>query len=82
MDLRALIFVPALVGAAIAVFLLMLFAANYYLTVIESTAAGAREVQWEFGESISGFGKPFYLAWLLCLWLDPRVRHRPLAGRE
>jgi hypothetical protein len=71
MDLRALIFVPALVGSTISVFLFLLFAANYYLTIIENTAAGAKEVQWEFGESISGFWKPFYLGWLLCLWLGP-----------
>ncbi len=44
MDLRVLIFMPALVGAAICAFLFFTFAAHYYLTVLESTAAGAREV--------------------------------------
>lgn len=71
MDLRALIFVPALVAAALCAFVFFTFAAHYYLTVLESTAAGAREVTWP-GESLTDlFWKPFYLAWLLCLWLGP-----------
>ena len=53
MDLRVVIFVPALAGSAIMGFTFLLFAANYYLTVLESTAAGAKEVQWEFGETLS-----------------------------
>jgi hypothetical protein len=81
MDLRAVIFVPALVGAAICVFMLALFAADYYLTVLESTATGSREVQWAPGETFTNFWKPFYLAWLLCLWLGPAyVLGRALAG--
>jgi len=81
MDLRALIFLPALVGAAICAAVFLTFAAHYYLTVLESTAAGAREVVWG-GESVTdAFGKPFYLAWLLCLWLGPAyVIGRSLAG--
>jgi hypothetical protein len=81
MDLRALIFVPALVGAAICVFVFLTFAAHYYLTVLESTAAGAKHVTW-LGESLTDmFGKPFYLAWLLCLWLGPAyIVGRALAG--
>ena len=64
-----------------------LFAANAYLTVIESTAASSREIQWEnsFYDSIQGLWKPFYLAWLLCLWLGPAYvlgqRPRRLCGR-
>ncbi|MBN9118878.1 MAG: hypothetical protein J0I06_06925 [Planctomycetes bacterium] len=70
-DLRALLFVPALVGSAICAFVFLTFAAHYYLTVLESTAAGAKEVTW-LGEGLTDmFGKPFYLAWLLCLWLGP-----------
>ena len=71
MDLRAFIFVPALVGAAICVFGFLTFAAHYYLTVLESTAAGAREVVWVSEPITDNFGKPFYLAWLLVLWLGP-----------
>ena len=46
MDLRAVIFVPALVGSVIAGFVFLLFAAHYYLTVLEGTGAGAKEVTW------------------------------------
>ncbi len=71
MDLRALIFIPALVGAAICAFLFFTFAAHYYLTVLESTAAGAREVVWVSEPITDNFVKPFYLGWLLVLWLGP-----------
>ncbi len=81
MDLRALIFLPALVGAAICAYVFLTFAAHYYLTVLESTAAGARHVTW-IGEGLTDmFTKPFYLGWLLCLWLGPAyVIGRALAG--
>src|SRR5437764_15119277 len=81
MDLRALIFMPAMVGAAICAFIFFTFAAHYYLTVLESTAAGAKQVTW-IGETLTDmFGKPFYLGWLLCLWLGPAyVIGRTLAG--
>lgn len=83
MDLRALIFVPALVGAAICAAVFLTFASHYYLTVLESTAAGSKQITW-FGESITdAFWKPFYLAWLLCLWLGPAyVIGRSLAGSQ
>lgn len=83
MDLRALIFVPALVGAAICAAVFLTFAAHYYLTVLESTAAGSKDVTW-LGESVTdAFWKPFYLAWLLCLWLGPAyVLGRSLAGSQ
>jgi hypothetical protein len=81
MDLRAVIFMPALAAAAICAFVFLTFAAHYYLTVLESTAAGAKEVTW-IGESLTDlFWKPFYLAWLLCLWLGPAyIIGRSLAG--
>lgn len=71
MDFRAIIFVPALVAAAICVFFFLTFAAHYYLTILEGTAAGGKQITW-FSESvIDNFWKPFYLGWLLCLWLGP-----------
>src|SRR5579883_140426 len=82
MDLRALIFIPALVGAVICVFFFFMFAASYYLTILESTASGGREVTWVPEGIIDNFWKPFYFAWLLCLWLGPAyVIGRMLAGR-
>ncbi len=81
MDLRALIFVPALVAAALCVFAFCLFAAHYYLTVLEGTAAGAKHITWASEPVTDNFWKPFYLAWLLCLWLGPAyVIGRTLAG--
>jgi hypothetical protein len=81
MDLRAVIFIPALVAAAICVFFFLTFASHYYLTVLESTAAGSKEVQWIPETVIDNFWKPFYLGWLLCLWLGPAyVIGRTLAG--
>ncbi len=71
MDLRALIFLPALVGAAICAFVFFTFASRFYLTVLESTAAGAKHVVWESGDSVFDIVKPIYLAWLLVLWLGP-----------
>lgn len=81
MDIRAVIFVPALVAAALCAFAFFTFAAHYYLTILESTAAGSKDVIWH-GESITdAFWKPFYLGWLLVLWLGPAyVIGRSLAG--
>lgn len=71
MDLRALIFVPALTGSVIAGFVFALFAAHYYLTVLQSTASGARQVVWLSEPILDHFWKVFYLAWLIGLWLGP-----------
>ena len=81
MDLRAVIFIPAIVLAALCAFAFLTFAAHYYLTVLESTAAGSKDVTW-LGESMTdAFWKPFYLGWLLVLWLGPAyVIGRSLAG--
>jgi hypothetical protein len=46
MDLRALIFMPALAGSVIFGFLFLMYLCHYYLTVLESTGAGAKEVTW------------------------------------
>ncbi|QJX01055.1 hypothetical protein [Frigoriglobus tundricola] len=81
MDLRALIFVPALAGAAVFAFVYFTFAAHYYLTILESTGSGAREVTWLRESITDNFWKPFYLAWLLVLWMGPAyVVGRTLAG--
>ncbi|MBY0457981.1 MAG: hypothetical protein K2V38_11625, partial [Gemmataceae bacterium] len=71
MDLRAFIFVPALVGSTILGFVFLMFAAHYYLTVLEGTAAGAKEIPWGGESMLDYFGKVFYLAWLLGLWAGP-----------
>lgn len=71
MDLRAVIFMPALVGSVICGFVFLVFAAHYYLTVLEGTAAGAREIPWQSEPLVSNFWKVFYLGWLLGLWAGP-----------
>lgn len=71
MDLRAVIFVPALVGAIIFGFVFLLFAAHYYLNVLESTGAGAKEVTWVSEPILDNAWKVVYLIWLVGLWLGP-----------
>jgi hypothetical protein len=71
MDLRAVVFVPALAGCVIFGFVFALFAAHHYLTVVQSTGAGAKEVAWPAEPILDQFWKVFYLAWLIGLWLGP-----------
>lgn len=71
MDLRALIFVPALLGAVVFGFVFLAYMCNAYLTVLEGTASGAREMSWEGFTIIDSFGRFVYLAWLVGLWLGP-----------
>jgi hypothetical protein len=71
MDLRALIFVPALAGSVILGFVFLLFAAHYYLTVLEGTAAGAKQIPWIPQPILDNFTKVFYLLWLVGLWAGP-----------
>jgi hypothetical protein len=71
MDLRAVIFVPALTGSVILGFVFLLFAANYYLTVMESTGVGAKEVTWFSEPILDNAWKVAYMAWLIGLWLIP-----------
>jgi hypothetical protein len=82
MDLRAVIFLPAFAGAAILVFVFVTFAAHYYLTILESTATGAKPVTWMQESLPDKFWKPFYLGGLLVLWLGPAyVIGRTLAAK-
>jgi hypothetical protein len=71
MDLRAIIFVPALTGCIIFGFVFALFAAHHYLTVLQSTASGAKHVVWISEPILDSFWKMFYMAWLIGLWLGP-----------
>ena len=71
MDLRAVIFVPALAGSVIFGFVFALFAANYYLNVLQSTGSGARQIVWTGEPILDGFWKVFYLGWMVVFWLGP-----------
>ena len=67
----ALIFVPALVAIAVFGFVFSIFAAQHYLTVLQSTGSGAKQVTWPSEPFIDNFWKVFYLGWLIGLWLGP-----------
>jgi hypothetical protein len=71
MDLRAFIFVPALVACVLFGFLFALFLSNAYLTVLQSTGSGSRDVVWIPEPILDSFWKVFYLGWLVGLWLGP-----------
>src|SRR5262245_56486444 len=70
-DLGAVIFVPALAGCVIFGFVFALFAAHHYLTAVQSTGSGSRDVVWSSEPILDHFWKVFYLAWLIGLWLGP-----------
>lgn len=73
MDLRAVVFVPALAASVIFTFIFLMFAAHHYLTVMQSTGSGARKVEWVSEPFLDNFWKVFYLAWLVGLWLGPAL---------
>ncbi len=72
-DIRVLILVPAIAGCAIAGFLFALFLATAYLTVLQSTGAGAKGVVWTRESVPENFWKPFYVGGLVILWLGPAL---------
>jgi len=84
-NLDAIIFIPALAGSVVFGFVFLLFASHYYLSVMQSAGAGARDVAWVNEPILDHFWKVFYLAWLMGLWFGPAyfvgraIGHRPLA---
>jgi len=71
MDLRPLIFMPALVGAVIFGFIFLLYLCDAYLTTLEDTASGAKQIAWTRESVTDNFWKFWYLGWLIGLWLGP-----------
>jgi hypothetical protein len=71
MDLRAVIFMPAMAGAVIFGFVFVLFASHYYLTVLEGTGTGSKEVTWISEPILDNFWKFWYMLWLFGLWFGP-----------
>jgi hypothetical protein len=71
MNMNAVIFVPALVGSVICGFFFLMFAAHYYLTIMESTGVGAKEVTWFSEPILDNAWKVGYMGWLVGLWLGP-----------
>ncbi|MFO0804799.1 MAG: hypothetical protein U0791_16960 [Gemmataceae bacterium] len=71
MDLRAFVFVPALVACVLFGAAFALFLANHYMNVLQSTGSGAREVSWPSEPFVDNAWKVLYLGWLIGLWLGP-----------
>lgn len=69
----AIVFMVSLAAAAVCGFVFLLFLSHCYLTVLESTGAGAKEVVWISEPMTDHFGKLVYLGWLIGLWLGPAV---------
>src|SRR4051812_49774210 len=83
MDLRALIFMPALVGAVVMGFVFLLFICHYYLEVLEGTAGGAKEIPWQPSGITDNFWKVWYLGFLIGMWLGPAFMiGRAVAGGD
>jgi hypothetical protein len=71
--MNAFLFIPLLAATWVLGFVLSLFAAHYFLTVLESTAAGNDNVVWPEEPLIDWFWKAFYLAFLGGVWLAPMI---------
>jgi hypothetical protein len=75
--MNAFLFIPLLAATWALGFVLSLFAAHYFLTVLESTAAGNDKIVWPEEPLIDWFWKAFYLAFLGGVWITPMI----VAGR-
>ncbi len=71
--MNAFLFIPLLAGTWALGFMIALFAAHYFLTVLESTASGNEKVIWPEEPFIDWFWKAFYLAFLGGVWLAPMI---------
>jgi len=77
----AIIFVPLLAFAAASLYIVLVFAAHYFLTLVECTAQGQRTIQWPGDNFFEWLGKPVHLAWLAGLWVFPAVLLSAGVGR-
>lgn len=71
--MNAFLFIPLLAATWVLGFVLSLYAAHYFLTVLESTAAGNDKIVWPEEPLIDWFWKAFYLAFLGGVWLAPMI---------
>jgi len=69
----AFIFVPMLAMFSIVAMLTATLAAHWFLHVIESTAAGGKEVVWSDEPFVDRFWKVFYVAWHGIIWAGPAM---------
>ncbi len=71
--MTAFLFIPLLAATWICGFILILFAAHYFVTVLESAAAGSETVIWQEEPFVDWIWKGFYLAWIAGFWLVPMI---------
>jgi hypothetical protein len=71
--MNAFLFIPLLAALWAIGFVLSLFAAHYFLTVLESSAAGNDKIVWPEEPLIDWFWKAFYLAFLGGVWITPMI---------
>lgn len=69
----AMIFVPLLAAAAIGLFIILVFASHFFLTIVECTAQGQRQVNWPKEAFTEWLLQPIHLGWLAGLYLLPAV---------
>jgi hypothetical protein len=67
----AIVFVPLLAMTAMAVYATAVYAAHYFLVVVETTAHGNDETQWPAESFVEWLWKPFYLAAIAAVWAAP-----------
>lgn len=69
----AMIFVPLLAAAAIGLYIVLVFASHFFLTLVECTAQGQRQVNWPKEAFTEWLMQPIHLGWLAGLYLLPAV---------
>jgi hypothetical protein len=71
--MTAFVFIPLLALTWVIGLILAVFAAHYFLVVIDSTTAGGERIVWPDEPLTDWFAKVFYLAWLGGAWMAPLV---------
>jgi hypothetical protein len=69
----AFVFVPLLALGMISLYIVAVFASHYFLTLVECTAHGQRQVQWPSEAFLEWVTKPLHLGWMAGLYLLPAV---------
>lgn len=68
-----MLFVCLIVAATIAAFFVWAFACHCFMSVIEETAAGNRDVSYPDDPYSDWIWKGWYLAWLVAVWVAPAL---------
>ena len=71
--MNALVYIPLLALTWCLGFLLAVFAAHYFLVVLDNAASGSERVIFPDEPLVDWFGKVFYLAWIGGVWMAPLI---------